>query len=787
MTRILAAGLGLLVFVLPSPAGGAEDPTFATQVAPVLKKHCTGCHGGAKPKGDLALDVLAPDFHAHGAAWKEVLDRLTEGTMPPRGKPQPTDAERKAVTAWIAAGLTAEQTKRAAVDGRARLRRLNRVEYANTLRDLLGVDLDLSEVLPEDGIAHGFDNVDAALDLSSTLLERYLEAADLALDAVFVHGPRPETKKLHIDLAPLGRQVRTENNKPRFGEDTLVRDDGVVFLNDTFPPKVIDEGRAPVTGRYRFRISAYSFRNSGEPLSFLVYAAANRLGAKTWLVGAFDVADKPTVVEFTERLEKAERIRIQPYGLTTRFKLPAGYDGPGLAVQWVEVEGPLLDAWPPAGTTRLLGKVDLATGTLADAEDILRRFLPRAFRRPVTDAEAAPFIGLVRSRLAQRYSFVDALRVGLKGALCSPDFLYVRASPGKLNDHELATRLSYFLWSTMPDDTLAELARRGELGQPDVLRRQVERMLNDPKAHAFTDNFTGQWLGLRNLKATTPDKKLYPEFDPLLELSLPRETHLFFEEILTHDRSLLEFIHSDWAMLNGRLAQHYGIPEVRGQQFRKVALPPGSHRGGVLTQASVLKVTANGTSTSPVVRGAWVLDRILGTPAPPPPKDVPAIEPDIRGATTIRQQLAKHRTLTACASCHSKIDPPGTALESFDVIGGWREFYRAAPTKDLPRFQVVTASQKVGVGRGPRVESDDVLPDGRKFADIDGLKQLLLTDPDPIARALAGKLLVYATGHGLEVADRGPVEHIVGDIKPKNYGFRALIHAVVQSPPFRNK
>ena len=329
------------------------------------------------------------------------------------------------------------------------------------------------------------------------------------------------------------------------------------------------------------------------------------------------------------------------------------------------------------------------------------------------------------------------------------------AVPGKLDDFDLATRLSYFLWSSTPDDTLAELASRGELGKPDVLRQQVERMLDDPKAHALTENFTGQWLSLRNLKATIPDKKLYPDFDELLEYSMPRETYLFFEEILKDDRSVLEFVHSDWSMLNERLATLYGIPDVAGSAFRKVQLPAGCHRGGVLTQAAVLKVTANGTNTSPVVRGAWVLDHILGTPPPPPPKDVPAIEPDIRGAKTIREQLTKHRQIESCASCHTKIDPPGNALENFDVIGGWREFYRTIPGGGRKQVKITTAKGRSnGVGKGPNVDAADELPGGRKFADIDGFKQLLLDDPDQLARGLTEKLLVYATGHGLEFADR---------------------------------
>ena len=269
---------------------------------------------------------------------------------------------------------------------------------------------------------------------------------------------------------------------------------------------------------------------------------------------------------------------------------------------------------------------------------------------------------------------------------------------------------------------------------------------------------------------------------------MPRETYLFFEEILKDDRSVLEFVHSDWSMLNERLATLYGIPDVAGSAFRKVQLPAGSHRGGVLTQAAVLKVTANGTNTSPVVRGAWVLDHILGTPPPPPPKDVPAIEPDIRGAKTIREQLAKHRQIESCASCHKKIDPPGNALENFDVIGGWREFYRTIPGGGRKQVKITTAKGRShGVGKGPNVDAADELSGGRKFADIDGFKKLLLDDPDQFARGLTEKLLVYATGHGLEFADREVVANILADVQPKNYGFRTLIHTIVQSPTFRSK
>ncbi len=772
-------------------AAGPKDPVLTASVAGVLKTYCISCHGGSKPKGDLALDKLAPDFAANAETWKGVLDRLTDGSMPPKGKPRPSAGEAKAITDWIAAGLTAEQKQRAAVAGRARLRRLNRVEYVNTLRDLLGAAVD-PETLPEDGIASGFDNVDAGLDLSSTLLERYLETADAALDAMFVKGRRPEAVKRHIEMVELGKQNQKFGRMlPRFGLGSVVRDNDVVFFSEEQPPKVLLETRTPAAGRYCFRISASAVNPaSGKGMTFLIYAG-NYLsqGLTTRLVGAFDVADTATVVEFTESMGDKESIRISPYGVPNLYaKPPADYKGPGLAVAWVEMEGPLVATWPPAAASRLLGGVDPAKGTAADAEMILRRFAPRVFRRGVADAELAPFVALVKTRLDRGYTFEAALRVGLKTVLCSPDFLYLSANPGRLNDFDLASRLSYFLWSTTPDDTLADLAARGDLGKPEVLRQQVERMLKDSKAHAFTENFTGQWLSLRDLKATNPDKKLYPDFDALLELSMPRETHRFFEEILKEDRSVLEFVHSDWSMLNERLARHYGILGVLGNAFRKVPLPADRHRGGVMTQAAVLKVTANGTNTSPVVRGAWVLDRILGTPSPPPPKDVPAIEPDIRGARTIREQLARHRTIESCAACHTRIDPAGNALENFDVIGGWRDWYRVIPGSGKGRAMVATGHGRTApVGKGPNVDVADEMPGGRKFTDVDGFKNLVLQDPDQFARNLTRKLLVYATGHALEFADRDAVEQVLGTIKTRNYGFRTLIHTIVQSPTFRSK
>ncbi|HLX65284.1 MAG TPA: DUF1592 domain-containing protein, partial [Planctomycetota bacterium] len=431
---------------------------------------------------------------------------------------------------------------------------------------------------------------------------------------------------------------------------------------------------------------------------------------------------------------------------------------------------------------------------MVDAERILRDFARRAFRRPVTDEDIKPFLARVKAKLEQKYSFEQAVRVGLRAILISPSFIFLRenvtaenraggtpAVRRTLDDYALASRLSYFLWSSMPDEALLKLADAHKLREPGILHEQVERMLRDPKAKAFTENFTGQWLSLRAIDATQPDRTLYPEYDDILKTAAVKETVMFFDEVLKNDLSITNFVSSDFTFVNARLAKHYGIPGIVGTEMRKVALPPAIHRGGVMTMAAVLKVTANGTTTSPIIRGAWILDRILGTPPPKPPADVEAIEPDIRGATTIRDQLAKHRKVASCASCHSKIDPPGFALESFDVTGGWRDHYRATgEPKEIN-------GRKMRSWDGPVVDPSDVLPDGRRFKDIDEFKKLLLDDKDQLARSLTEKLLAYSTGAAPTKADKAEIDAIVQRVRDKKCGFKALIHEIVLSPIFQSK
>ncbi len=797
----------LLIVVLPwtGTALRAADDQLTTDSAGIkgvaqsfLNAHCLRCHGAEKVEGDLRLDQLNDDLSKPTTfeRWREIVSRLQSGEMPPKKEPRPQPEQVADLVKQLSIRLD-EAAAKQRVEGRVVLRRLNRVEYENTVHDLFDVDVAVKEMLPEDAIAQGFDNVGAALNISPVLIERYLEAADAVLNAAVVPVHKLESKSERFDLY---------DSLPKwFLAGAWKRDDGVIlFRNSGDSASDLRQFKAPAPGRYRFRFAA-SAHNSETPLpmaallgNFVVSGNYSRH------LGYFDAPPgKPAVIEFEERLgAKNDTIKVTPVALPFVYlkqETMAEYPGPGLKIHWMEVEGPFPEAWPTESYRRVFGDTDPKRGTLADAEKLLRELLPKAFRRPVIEGEEKPFVTLVALSLEMGQPFEASLRAGIKAVLTSPKFLYFRedrvgsGSPDSavLDDHALASRLSYFLWSTMPDETLFALARSGELHKPDVLHAQVERMLQHPKAKAFTENFTGQWLSLRDINATTPDKMLYPEFEESLLWSSVRETHLFFDELLKEDLSVRNFVDSEFAMLNGRLAKHYGIPDVHGVAFRKVALKPEHHRGGILTHASVLKVTANGTSTSPVIRGVWVLDRIMGKPVPPPPPNVPAVEPDIRGATTIREQLAKHRATENCAGCHSRIDPPGFALENYDVIGGWRDRYRVvAERKDWVNNRVgplakYLAAYQYGLGRA--VEAGDALPDGRPFADIAEFKKLLLTHPEQIARCLTEKLVTYATGHPVGFSDHAAVIQIVAEAKKLDYGLRSLVHAVVASELFQSK
>ncbi len=522
---------------------------------------------------------------------------------------------------------------------------------------------------------------------------------------------------------------------------------------------------------------------------------------------------------------------LAPVANYSRKGRAMAFTGPGIACDWLDIRGPLYSTWPPFSHCALFGglpltefkvteqpglrpplrkqvrqlgagrnRPDPAPGLwtvhseqpLVDADRLLAIFLPRAFRRPVDDEVRQVYVAKVEERLKAGDCFESAMRWAYRAALCSPDFLYhvVRTAPGnasRVDDYSLASRLSYFFLNSTPDDRLRDLAKRNILQQPELLQMEVDRLLKDPKSQRFIDDFLGQWLKLRLIAATDPDKKLYPEYNPYLQDSMVAETRAYFRELIEQNLSASHLIKSDFAMLNEKLAVHYGIPGVKGSQIRRVALSPDCPRGGFMTQASILKITANGTTTSPVPRGAFVMDRLLGQPPEPPPPNIAAVEPDVRGATTIREQLAKHRDNVICASCHAKMDPPGFALEAFDVIGGPRSRYRSIGDGDAAPRGTIDPFIGISFKLGPPVDATGTLSDGRSFKDVLEYQTLVAADTDRLLRNLAERLMIYATGRDTSFSDRDQLAAIVAATQKKGGGIRTLIYEVVQSSLFQNR
>ena len=796
-TKSFVRAVPALLLCLGAFVGVAHGEPWQDDLRPFLQAHCIDCHSGADAEGSFDLAALGGDLTDAELMrrWILVHDRIAAGEMPPADQPRPAEAETSTAISTLAAVLT--RADRALSD--VVLRRLNRNEYENTIRDLFDVHVEVKEILPQDTPTSGFDNVGEGLAVSAEAAAAYLRAADTALDAVFGRSKKPKYINHKTNLL----DQKTHDGKPflasKIGAMFRRTENGlVIFQSNYCPTNLVNFARLrPPAGTYRGTMKVRAIQ-SDKPVTLRIYGGDTIVGRREkHLVGYFDVPPGEwTTIEFTDRLvEDGGTYQPKCYGTRDTRKNADTYPEPGIEIGEITIEGPL-EEWPPPSRAKLLGDVDPQTGTLDDAKTILAKVLPHAFRRRTESAELAPYMALVESALADGRSFEDALRLGLKGVLCSPEFLFLDeplAKPDEsptrstetISQYALASRLSYFLWSSLPDGELLSLAYQGKLNQPQVLRTQVERMLSEPKAAAFTTNFVGQWLDLRDIDFTSPDMNLYPEFDELLRISMVEETHRFFNEILSRDLSLLNFVDSDFVIINERLAKHYGIAGVHGQAFRKVDLPAGSVRGGVLTQASVMKVTANGTTTSPVLRGVWVMENILGQAVPPPPSDVPAVEPDIRGATTLREQLAKHRNLQSCAVCHQKIDPAGFALENFDVIGGWREKYRTlgeGQRPDIRQHPITFAWVRYRIGLP--VDASGKTSAGQPFRDIRQFKDILLNDKPQVAKGLAEKMSTYALGRTIGFSDRPTIEHIVDSVAEKDYGFRALVHEIVQSKMF---
>ena len=789
-------------------SGIASAQSLETDISPLVEASCLTCHGD-RTVTPLNLRRLGFDLIDHETfkAWEKVYERLEKGEMPPAAAPQPDGAVVQTALGSLKRALL-DANLAARGEQRTPLRRLTRLEYRYTVQDLLLLDEavteDVGQMLPAEADSGGFDTVAVHQSMSPLHVRSYLEAADRALDLALVLGPRPSTVRHRIDYATHPTIERYANSKyPARSNIKQLDDAAVIFFDlDYLIPSDRLGFQVPYPGRYRATVDAYAYQAS-TPVTVTLFRGERpgRLVQLTDLVGVFDlVGTAPRTVEATTYLRPGELLNTSvlggPRGANCRWGDVKNCEGKGVALKSMTIEGPLIDSvWPPASTRQLLtgvefdqdGEIRLIKDPYEHVVDIVAAFAPRAFRRPLMDAELDGYAGLAKPLLNEGRPFLEAVRVPLRAILSAPPFHYHAGdagTDGMLNDFGLATRLSYFLWRSTPDRELFELAREGRLSDPAVLAEQVDRMLDGAKHERFVKDFAGQAFRLYELSATSPDPFLYPEFDELLGQSMARETELFLAELIAEDHGAWRLIDSDFTFLNRRLADHYDIAGIEGQQMRKVTLPADSPRGGLLTQASIHKVTANGTTTSPIPRGNFVLANLLGQPAPPPPVAVSAIEPDTRGTTTIREQLDAHRSSPVCASCHRVIDPPGFALESFDPIGGFRTNYRISRGENTGGRM----SRRRRYANGAPVDPSGVTPKGDRFAGIEEYKQLLLQrEVDLVARHVASQLFVFSTGAEIEFADREAVDQVVEQGRSEGHPIRTMIHEVVQSDLFKSR
>lgn len=726
-------------------------------VTPLLQKYCITCHDAEKQKGGLDLSGFTSEISVLKGRkiWESGQRMMRASEMPPEGSPQPSLEEREQLLNAISATLNNVDCNKSADPGRVTIRRLNRVEYDNTIRDLCGVSFHPADDFPADDIGYGFDHIGDVLSLPPVLFEKYMAAAERIMQAAISEG--------EITNGPI-RRFRSREMK-WLGPDQAVergKYGRVMHTNGEL------QSELELAQEYEFIANVRVFCDpaGNEPVK-----AALRLDGQ-------DVK----VIDVTSRQTKTFPIRLTiPAGRHTLgvaflndYYDPQNPDEKNrdrnLVLEYLDVQGPI-DKSPPLSEQLILICRPAADGLDRSdcARRIIERFVSRAFRRPATVEEVALYHQLCVERWNQQDTYEEGLRLALSAVLVSPQFLFrIELDPDsqairKLNDFELATRLSYFLWSSMPDDELFEVASKGELSRPDVLKKQVARMLHNPKREALVLNFSGQWLQLRNLSVLAPDKGIYPTFDDPLRDGMRRETELFFESVVEEDRSVLDFLDANDTFINGRLAKHYGIEGIKGELFQRINWP-NDQRGGVLTQASILTVTSNPTRTSPVKRGKWVLENLLGTvPPPPPPMVTPLDEGAAQAASgSLRQRMEAHRANPGCASCHQRMDPLGFGLENFDAIGGWR-------TKD-GNFEIDPSGD---------------LPSGESFKTPKELRVILLAQKEQFTRCLTEKMLTYALGRGLEYYDKCTTDSIVEAVRDSDYRFSVLIDRIVMSDPFQ--
>ncbi len=820
-------------------AAGAKERAWLLEARQLFEESCMDCHEAGTRKGGLDLEELAwePNDVENQRIWTRIYDRVLQGEMPPRSKPRPGEALVTRFTKELQVVLHQESLRRQRTDGRVVARRLNRREYIQVVRDLFDFHGSLEDLLPQDALAHGFDTVGSALQLSGVHLERYMEAADRVVQEAGVLRGRPEARVMEMDLSQvwLTKAERAQNGWSYSPEGYLairaLRGNGGrnldwraevpnalyrftvrtrAMLDDAEEGggggKAKDRTSPEIRGQAGLRIFNLWPKGGTDPRMTVAIGLAPQ-GALGGLEGASFFEASP--VEFRDLVYAAHvpagyTLQIAPYRIIPEEHGEEGgkFHGMCAVVESVKIEGPIFEEWPTRGRRLMYG--DLATGQAkgkpgkpalelltsdpeTDARRILEAALPRLYRHPLEQEELEEAMDHFRSRLRAGAMVHEALQETFKMALCSPEFLFLREKAGPLDGYARAARMALGLWGTVPDARLIQSAEKGGLNQPETLRQETDRLLNDPKVGRFARNFLGNWLNLREINATQPDTKLFTEYEAQLQDSMVAESEAFWLTLIRDDLPVSTVVHSDFAMLNERLAEHYGIAGVRGTHIRKVMLPEGSRRGGFLTQGAVLKVSANGTVTSPVIRGAYVLDRFLGRPPEPPPKSVPAIEPDIRGASTIREQLERHRKDAACALCHARIDPPGFALESYDVTGRWRTEYRVLAEENRDKTVTLPGAPYRLFLNGPKVHPEGRMEDGFCFEDIDGFKQRLLAEPEVLARCLVQKLTVHLTGAAPQFADREVVDAILKQAEPSGYGIRDLIHGIIQSRLFTHK
>jgi hypothetical protein len=772
-----------------------------------LKQQCADCHSGSDGAGGLDVDALNTDLTQSrtAAVWTRIHDRVANGEMPPKDAGSISDSERSAFVRSTQEWISETQKIYFSKFGRAGTRRLTNLQLERTLHDLLGIDIPIASELPVEPRSAEFNTFAESQAMSHFHLEQHLKAVDLALDELFRRSfvEADDSWKKHFTGQEISR-TRDRCREPEFIDDQAV----------VWSSQLIFYGRLPATtakssGWYRVRFQASAIKKPDDHGVWCSVRTGQCVSSAPLLGwgGSFEATNEPREYSFDVWIPKGHMLEIRPHDRTLKQARFAGGQASngeaepqgvaGIGIDWLSMERihlgssqqELRDACfeglhfveenfgeknseaskNEKNRTRLR-----SDSPKSDIRRLVTRFASRAFRRPVVESDIEKYISFALQNYEETNDLVSALRSGFRSVLCSPRFIFLEEKAGELDDYAIASRLSYFLWNSMPDEKLMQLAAASKLRDKQMLASEVNRMLEDPRGKQFIPDFTAQWLELNQIDFTEPDLKLHKDFDAVVQYSMLEETHQFLEYLFKNNAPVKSILDSELTFLNSRLARFYGIDNSQlSDQPQRYEFKSSDHRIGLLSHGSILKVTANGTNTSPVLRGVWIANRILGDAIPPPPENVPAIEPDVRGAKTIRDQLEKHRSDPSCSSCHVKMDPPGFALENFDASGKFRSNYLQLNNGKLQTGQAINPSY--------------TLADGRMFKDLKDFVRLTASQPDKLAKNLAEKLLAYSTGAPIQFADRESIRTVVQQSAKDDYGIRTLIQAVVESPTFLTK